>query len=284
MYRGAAPDSEKKVFLSGVWATARRAFHHRLLTLRAGSACYLACCPVDDARGSMRRLRIPTRPEPIFAVQTVTGNHAALSSTPAFCIPSPQKYHCPGCSGSPCRGALDRCDPRRMDPEPDAQCARHSEGAFAVHAAPDERCAPGGDDQPVRGAPRIILPDPNDRPVAAAAIAANATLILTWNLHHFPAGALKKFGLRRMTPDAFLSDLFDQLAQLVTSSLANARQNLNKSGVSAPEFIGILEGQKLLQLATRVKGHISDLDGHDRPHSTDSFRVKYRTSFAPETT
>jgi len=51
-----------------------------------------------------------------------------------------------------------------------------------------------------------------------------------------------------MTPDAFLSDLFDQLAQLVTNSLANARQNLNKSGVSAPEFIGILEGQKLLQL------------------------------------
>jgi PIN domain len=107
--------------------------------------------------------------------------------------------------------------------------------------------------------PRISLPDPNDRHVVAAAIAAKATLILTWNLRHFPASELKKFGLRRMTPDAFLSDLFDQVSQLVTSSLANARHNLNKSQVSASEFIGILEGQRLLQLATRAKGHVSDL-------------------------
>jgi hypothetical protein len=107
--------------------------------------------------------------------------------------------------------------------------------------------------------PRITLPDPNDRHVVAAAIAADATLVLTWNLRHFPASELKKFGLRRMTPDAFLSDLFDHLPQLVTSSLANARQNLNKSQVSASEFIGILEGQKLLQLARRVKRHVSGL-------------------------
>ena len=89
---------------------------------------------------------------------------------------------------------------------------------------------------------RVTLPDPNDRHVLAAAIAANASLILTWNLRHFPTSELKKFGLRRMTPDAFLSDLFDQLPQLVTNSFANARQNLNKSRVSASEFIGILEG------------------------------------------
>lgn len=33
--------------------------------------------------------------------------------------------------------------------------------------------------------PKITLPDPNDRHVVAAAITANAALILTWNLRQF---------------------------------------------------------------------------------------------------
>jgi hypothetical protein len=52
---------------------------------------------------------------------------------------------------------------------------------------------------------RTNLPDPNDRHVVAAGIAAGASIILTWNLRHFPAKELKKFGLRRETPDALLS-------------------------------------------------------------------------------
>lgn len=51
--------------------------------------------------------------------------------------------------------------------------------------------------------PAVRLPDPTDRHVVAAAIAGGASLILTWNLRHFPVGALKKFGLRAQTPDAF---------------------------------------------------------------------------------
>jgi hypothetical protein len=51
----------------------------------------------------------------------------------------------------------------------------------------------------------VSLPDPNDRHVVAAGIAASASIILTWNLPHFPAMELRKFGLRRETPDAFLS-------------------------------------------------------------------------------
>lgn len=105
----------------------------------------------------------------------------------------------------------------------------------------------------------VSLPDPNDRHVVAAAITAKASLILTWNLRHFPQSELKKFGLRRLTPDAFLCGLFDEIPQLVIGSLANARQNLSKSRVSAPDFIAILEGQKLVQLAKLVGKHVSDL-------------------------
>jgi predicted nucleic acid-binding protein len=105
----------------------------------------------------------------------------------------------------------------------------------------------------------VNLPDPNDRHVVAAGIAANATVILTWNLRHFPAKELKKFGLRKETPDAFLSDLYDEIPDLMIGSLANVRRNLTKTRVSASDLINILSSQKLTQLARRVQKHVADL-------------------------
>jgi hypothetical protein len=95
--------------------------------------------------------------------------------------------------------------------------------------------------------------------VVAAAIAAKATLILTWNLRHFPARVLKARGLVRQTPDAFLTDLYDQVPQLLLASLANARRNLSKSGLSAEEFLKVLRQQKLTQLDKRLRRHLGDL-------------------------
>jgi|SRR5215475_7405675 len=107
--------------------------------------------------------------------------------------------------------------------------------------------------------PEVTLPDPHDRHVVAAGIAAKAKLILTWNLRHFPENELKKFDLRRMTPDEFLCDLFDKGPDLVIGSLANARRNLSKTRVSASDFVSILENQKLAELAKRVEKYVSDL-------------------------
>jgi hypothetical protein len=105
----------------------------------------------------------------------------------------------------------------------------------------------------------INLPDPDDRHVVAAAIEAKATHILTWNLRHFPARVLKAHGLVRQTPDAFLADLYDQVPQLLLASLANARRNLSKSGLSAEAFLDVLRDQKLTQLDNRLRGHLVDL-------------------------
>ena len=55
--------------------------------------------------------------------------------------------------------------------------------------------------------PDCDLPDPNDRHVLAAARAANATVIVTFNLRDFPSGELNKFGIIAQSPDQFLADI-----------------------------------------------------------------------------
>ena len=107
--------------------------------------------------------------------------------------------------------------------------------------------------------PKVTLPDPDDRHVVAAGIASSASIILTWNLRHFPMRELKKFGLRRETPDAFVSGLYDKVPSLVIDSLANARRNLTKTHLSASDFITILKGQKLVDLAKRAQRHLTQL-------------------------
>ena len=53
----------------------------------------------------------------------------------------------------------------------------------------------------------ITLPDPDDRHVLAAAIAAKASVIVTWNLKDFPARNLLAHGVTSKSPDDFLTDL-----------------------------------------------------------------------------
>src|SRR5687768_12742747 len=55
--------------------------------------------------------------------------------------------------------------------------------------------------------PDLSLPDPDDRHVLAAAIAGRASLIVTWNLKHFPAAALQQHGVAGISPDDFLVGL-----------------------------------------------------------------------------
>lgn len=51
--------------------------------------------------------------------------------------------------------------------------------------------------------------DPKDRHVLAAAIRANAEVIVTFNLKDFPATALDPYDLEAIHPDEFLLDQLD---------------------------------------------------------------------------
>ena len=55
----------------------------------------------------------------------------------------------------------------------------------------------------------LMLPDLNDRHVLAAAIEANADLIITNNLKDFPEHYLKTFGIKVKSADEFLTDIID---------------------------------------------------------------------------
>jgi predicted nucleic acid-binding protein len=61
-----------------------------------------------------------------------------------------------------------------------------------------------------RGLVESMTNDPGDRHVLALAVHARADVIVTRNLRHFPRSALAPYGLRAVSPDAFLLDLLDR--------------------------------------------------------------------------
>jgi len=62
---------------------------------------------------------------------------------------------------------------------------------------------------------QIVIPDPDDRHVVAAAYVGSADLIVTNNLKDFPDSILTQFGLEAVTPDRFLQDMLDLAPTIV---------------------------------------------------------------------
>lgn len=100
--------------------------------------------------------------------------------------------------------------------------------------------------------PTITLPDPDDRHVVAAAAEAGASVIVTWNIRDFPAAELRKHGLRKLTPDGFLTELYNARPDAVAASVESARRNLNLSQVSRPAYLGALQRQRLKRFVSAL--------------------------------
>jgi hypothetical protein len=90
--------------------------------------------------------------------------------------------------------------------------------------------------------------DEKDRHVVAAAAHAQTSLILTLNLRHFRPEQLKRWGIRALHPQSFLSQLFREEQVLVTKRLEqqaadrgrSLRQLLRILSATVPEFAALV--------------------------------------------
>ncbi len=107
--------------------------------------------------------------------------------------------------------------------------------------------------------PNLDLPDPDDRHVLAAAIAGQASFIVTWNVKDFPAANLQSYGIASISPDAFLMSLHASFLDALIDSAARARHNLRKSLPTADEFIDAIARQGLTAFAAILRREVERL-------------------------
>lgn len=93
--------------------------------------------------------------------------------------------------------------------------------------------------------PTIDLPDLNDRHVVAAAVHAEASLIVTFNLKDFPHTQLQRYNVSAQHPDTFIVDLIAYSPAQVLEAAANHRRSLRNPPKSPDEYLDTLLKQGL---------------------------------------
>lgn len=101
--------------------------------------------------------------------------------------------------------------------------------------------------------PALDLPDLDDRHVLAAAIVANADVIVTFNLRDFPRENLETYGIEAQHPDEFIAHLIELAPSSVISAVSSVRARLQNPPQSAGEYINIIERLRLPYSAAALR-------------------------------
>jgi hypothetical protein len=101
--------------------------------------------------------------------------------------------------------------------------------------------------------PHLILPDPSDRHVVAAAICCRADIIVTSNVKHFPNDILDPYGIQVQHPDKFLTDQINVAPSVVCAAAKRQRQSLKNPPMSVEEYLASLERQGLAQTVSSLR-------------------------------
>jgi len=91
----------------------------------------------------------------------------------------------------------------------------------------------------------LELPDPDDRHVLAAAIRANASVIVTFNLKDFPAGQVEQYGIEAQHPDEFIAHLVDLNQSKVCEAAEEHRKSLRNPTKTIEDYLDTLLRQGL---------------------------------------
>lgn len=119
-------------------------------------------------------------------------------------------------------------------------------------AVPD--CLVSDYDELIEG---LTLPDPNDRHVLAAAIKANAQVIVTENLKDFPADYLSRYGIEAQSPDTFVLHLVDLAASRVAAVVQQQAAELSKPARTTDELLSHLGHTGYPTAAAAIRTHLA---------------------------
>jgi hypothetical protein len=101
--------------------------------------------------------------------------------------------------------------------------------------------------------PTLVLPDPGDRHVLAAAIAGRCDVIVTQNLKDFPDLALEPFGIQAQHPDEFLCNQMSLAPGLFCSAVRKVRARLRNPPYSVEAYLETLTRQGLVATVAELE-------------------------------
>jgi predicted nucleic acid-binding protein len=105
----------------------------------------------------------------------------------------------------------------------------------------------------------LVLPDPNDRHVLAAALHCKARVIVTSNLKHFPNAVLGAHGVVAQHPDDFVCELIDADRDQAVLAFAADRARMVNPPKSVAEYIAGIEAGGLKKSASMILGMANSL-------------------------
>jgi predicted nucleic acid-binding protein len=102
--------------------------------------------------------------------------------------------------------------------------------------------------------------DPDDHVHMAAAVAAGVDTLVTANRADFPTGPLRKLGVEVMGPDAYLTELFEDLPSEVTGAVLRIAGERTRPPMTPSDLLAALRGAGLHVFPDRVERRLQAAD------------------------
>ena len=113
----------------------------------------------------------------------------------------------------------------------------------------------------------LDLPDPDDRHVLAAAIRADAKLIVTKNLKDFPSSILEPLGIEAQSPDELVIRLFKGAEERVSRVVAEQARALTNPPTTVDDLLERLSVVGIPNAVVAVRDHLGSEVAGGEPSS-----------------
>lgn len=105
----------------------------------------------------------------------------------------------------------------------------------------------------------LVLPDPGDRHVLAAAIRISADMIVTDNIKDFPADVIERFEIEACTADDFLANTIDLFKADAVRAIRRARLQCKNPEIGRGDYQRLMLARGLVNTVAEIKPYVDDL-------------------------